>query len=185
MLPYIRPDIDAGEAGGAGHDVGRVLAQQPVESAHQSAGGRKPDEQKAHHDHRGNEMRQIQNGLKRAAEAHGGDLVDHQRQNDGNREPYRQTIQAQPKGIADGRLALIGIEKALKIFEQRLRPRASQNAQRILVVLERDHHAVHGLVGEQDQQHQGRQKQQIQTPIPADSFPRSRTIHTVFPPARF
>ena len=130
-------------------------------------------------------MRQIQNGLKGAAEAHGGDLVDHQCQNDGDREAHRQTVQAQPKSIADGGLALIGVEKALKIFEQRLRPRAAQNAQRVFVVLERDHHAVHGLVGKQDQQHQRGQQQQIQSPVPADPLPRSRAIHTASLPFRF
>ena len=99
-------------------------------------------------------MRQGENGLKGPAEAHGGDLVDHQRQNDGDGEPHRQTVQAQPKGIADGGLALIGVEEALKILKQRVRPRAAQNTQRVFVVFERDYHAVHGLVGEQNQQHQ-------------------------------
>lgn len=147
MLPDVRPHIQAGESRGHAHEVGRLLAEQAVNGADQTGRGRQPDQQQAHHDHRRDEVRQVQDGLESLAEALGADLVNHQRKQDGKRKACQHAVNAQPQGIADGGSALEGIEEPHEVLEQRIGPGAPHDAQGVFIVLEGDDDAVHGLVG--------------------------------------
>ena len=89
-------------------------------------------------------MGRIGDGLEGALDLFVLDLVHHQGQQDGHGEPHHQRQNADGKRILQNDREPVGAEQPLKILQPA--PGAAQDAQLEFIVLEGDHHAVHGLI---------------------------------------
>lgn len=84
--------------------------------------------------------------------------IEHQRQGDRNREGYDQPVQAQDQRIDDGHLEIRGFKEPLEIIKPH--PFASQDSGFRVVSAERQLHAVHRDVAEDEGQNNARQTEQ-------------------------
>ncbi len=169
VLPHVRPDIDAAEPSGRADQIGRIPAEQFVQIADQAGARGEQDQHQPDHDDRGDKVRHVRDRLEKPAEPVCPHLIHHQRQYDRNRK-RSDAVQADNDGVLNGRRKLIRMEKFLEMLEPH--PWTAVNAQRRAVILERDQHAVHRFVREQQRQHHRGQQQQIQSLVSFDSSER-------------
>lgn len=108
-------------------------------------------------------MRERINGLHNAFEFAGTDLVDHQRQNNRNREFKDQTAQADLNRVFKGPVKIGVFKNTDKVIKTVIfRPRASRDTQSKVKILKCKLNAVHWVVVKNQQQHQHGKKHDIQ-----------------------
>ena len=108
-------------------------------------------------------MRQIADGLHSLLINGGFQLVQQQRQNDGSRERENQTVNVQQQRVPNNLPEVRVVQVLLEVLETH--PRAALNAHADIVLLERDLHAVHGPVAEQNIEGNGDHQHQIQMTV--------------------
>ena len=89
-------------------------------------------------------------------------LVEHQSQQNGDRERPQQGVQAQQHRIPDGGESIVRVEEPLKLLKSH--PRAAREAQRRAVILESHCDTVHGDIVEQDDDDYSRQHHDDELP---------------------
>ena len=119
-------------------------------------------------------MRHVGDGLHHLEEALLAHLVHHQRQDNGRRKTEQQLQKADRERVSDAAPGVDRIEKAAEVVQAA--PGAAQEAARHLVILERDGHAEHRHIVEQDIVGKHRQEHQIQHPVLAHRRAKARFL---------
>src|SRR5699024_8885624 len=127
------------------------------------------------HHHRGHEVRRIGEGLREPLEEPAAQLVESEREDDRQREEHH-LIDAEREGVAQQPPEIERAEEPLEVLESR--PRAAGDPAGGDEVLERDLHAVHRHIVEDQEEDQRRGGQQVQLPAggeaPAQPAPAAR-----------
>ncbi|MPM77638.1 hypothetical protein SDC9_124645 [bioreactor metagenome] len=89
-------------------------------------------------------------------------MIHRHRQHDRQGKTRQKAVEAEAQRVEHRGFKLKGVEKFRKIRVPGVKPGAAQYPGGVPVVFKRDDHAVHGLVGENDEQDDGRGKQEIQ-----------------------
>ena len=108
-------------------------------------------------------MGQVDHGLNGLLQAGLVYLVDHDRQEDRNREGEQQVHQAQAQRVLEQIHELVGVEETLKVGKSD--PTATKETAHRTEILERHHNAVHGHVVKQEDNDNRGQGQQVQRVI--------------------
>ena len=116
-------------------------------------------------DNRGYEMRHIDGGLGKALEPFAVQLVQHDRQEDRNRETEQQAVEVQQEGVRKHPPAVIAVEEFFEIFQSD--PLAAGNAEGGFIVPEGNLYAVHREITEYNEKCQAGQQQHPQLPVTA------------------
>ena len=121
--------------------------------------------------HDRDEVRRVDDGLHRALELLIGHLIEHQGQNDRQREGEDQRLKREQERVDDQTAEVVGIEELHEVLHQRLGPRAAHDAKASLEILEGDLYAVHRDVLEDEDDHEHGNQQQIEFPVIHDAAP--------------
>ena len=105
-------------------------------------------------------LRHIDTGLDEALHAVLGDLVEHDRHDDGNREAPQQVVHIQQQRVGQQSAEVVGVEESLEVLQPH--PLAACNAEDGLVIPEGNLNAVHGHVVEHKEIDDCRQDHQVQ-----------------------
>ena len=109
-------------------------------------------------------MRNINRGLGKSFETLPVQLVEHDGQEDRDREAEKEAEHIQEESVQEHSSAVITGKEFLKVFQAH--PFASGDSEGSLVIPEGDLDPVHGEIAEDDKKGQGRQKQYPQLPVP-------------------
>ena len=163
FLSGITHEVDIAHADGLQHEVDHT-GFVPQE-----------DPQHAAHNHGGNEVRQVGDGLNGFLELGRADFVDQNREGDGQGPVDRQGVDADQQGVADRSLEMNECKEIDEVFEDldfafNRGPGAAPDAFAGGEVLEGDDDAVHGPVQEDQEVHDRGNDQHIQLPVPEQIF---------------
>ena len=82
-----------------------------------AVGGGEQDVQDAGQNHRGDEVRDIDGGLGELLQALSADVVDHNGQEDRNREGEEKTQHIEQEGVSDQPSEVVGLEECNEVLE--------------------------------------------------------------------
>ena len=166
VLPDAGDDVDRAEPGGFIHKVDGLSAQRDDQVIDDAVGGGEQDVQDAGQNHRGDEVRDIDGGLGELLQALPADVVDHNGQEDRNREGEEKAQHIEQEGIPDQASEVVGLEECNEVLEAVHRgPGTADNAADSLVILEGDLDTVHRKIVEDDQVDQSRKNQKIEPAV--------------------
>ena len=109
-------------------------------------------------------MRRIADRLERALDFFVLDFVDHQRQDNRDREPQHQAQDADRQRVFQDHREPIGMEQPVELLEPN--PWAAEHPLFEAVIFERNDDPVHRFVREDDEANQRRQHHDVQLPMP-------------------
>ena len=165
ILPNIRADEQRTEPVLLDHEVNPVAAHGGDQLVDDAVGGREEQVDHARQHHGGDEVGHVDGRLGEALEPLGVQLIQHDGQQDRDREAEEQAIHVQHDGVLEHTAAVVGVEEGLKVLQAH--PLAAGDAEGSLVVAEGDLHAVHREVAENHEKDQRGNQQDPQLPVTA------------------
>ena len=170
VLPHVGEDDQREERGLQSHDEDGIVAERLADVVHHAAVGREERAHQGDNDDPGDEVRQVADRLDHALVLRQVQLVEQQGQNNRRREAERQLQKADTQRVLDRDPELRRIDELVEVLHAG--PRASEDAQIELIVLEGQHNAAHGRIAENNQPDKARQNEQIQHPVAFDLHPQ-------------